>query len=104
MKSLMVGKCRNSAPSDTCARCAITFADARAYPTSMIVSMLASSNRAMVSSRRCCCVLAISDGHGFPLALARLEEPPGLHGLTVALAELALAENHLAVDAGRHDR
>ena len=58
----------------------------------MIVSMLASSSRAIVSSRRCCWVLAISDGDAFPLYLAGLQEPSRLHGLPVAVAELALAE------------
>src|SRR5882757_3550331 len=104
MKSPMVGKCRNNAPSETCARLAITAADARAYPTSTMVSMLASSSRAMVSSRRCCWVLAMSDGGFDWLAGARLQESAGLHGLSVAVAELAIAVDHRAVDTGRDDR
>ena len=41
------------APSEISARLVMTLADARAYPTSTMVSMLASSNRETVSSRRC---------------------------------------------------
>src|SRR5258708_16035275 len=104
MKSPMVGKCRNSAPSETWARRAITATEARAYPTSTIVSILASSSRATVSSRRCCWVLAMSDWRFRRLAGARAEEAAGLHGGAVPLAELTAAVHDCAVDPGRDDR
>ena len=67
----------------------------------MMVAMLASSRRAIVSSRRCCWVLAISDRDAIPVVrYACLQEPSGLHGLPVAVAEPALAEHDRAVDAG----
>lgn len=66
----MVSKCRNNAPPESPARRVITAAEARAYPTSMMVAMLASSSRATVSSRRCCWVLAMSGGHGEAGAVA----------------------------------
>src|SRR6478752_5123449 len=69
----------------------------------MMVSMLASSSLATVSSRRCCCVLAMSDRHFGALPGTRLQEPAGLCGRSVAFAELAVAIDHLAVDTGRDD-
>src|SRR5271155_655976 len=109
MKSPIVSKWRNSAPTDTPARLVITAADARAYPTSMIVAMLASSRRATVSSRRCCCVLAISEPRVRPGGLKFTGSGPQitarLHGLSVAVAELAVAEHdraaHTCCDHGR---
>src|SRR5882757_3787730 len=107
MKSPIVAKCRNSAPSDTWARLAITAADARAYPTSTIVSMDASSRRATVSSRRCCWVLATSDGSCHVRHDLRGETGVGpkevtrLHGRPVALAELAVAVHDGPADARR---
>src|SRR5882757_691318 len=109
MKSPMVAKCRNSAPSDTWARLAITAADARAYPTSTIVSMHASSRRATVSSRRCCWVLAMSDGSCHVRHDFRGETGTGpkevtrLHGRPVALAELAVAVHDGPADSRRDD-
>src|ERR1700722_15767961 len=104
MKSPIVSKCRNRAPTDTPARLVITAADARAYPISMIVAILASSSRATVSSRRCCWVLAISDPHtrtGRPRFIRNGPQITArLHGLSVAIAELAVAEHDRAVDAG----
>src|ERR1700733_15493084 len=109
MKSPMVLKWRNSAPTDTPARLVITAADARAYPTSMIVAMLASSRRATVSSRRCCWVRAIfSDLRARAGELranrTRPQVPAGLHGCAVAVAELTVAEHNCAADTGRDDR
>src|SRR5580693_4170543 len=102
MKSPMVSKCRNRAPTDTPARLVITAADARAYPTSMIVAMLASSSRATVSSRRCCCVLAISDLCEPWLTRAGPQVTTRLHGLSVAVAELAVAEHDCATHTRCH--
>src|SRR6478609_9727003 len=69
----------------------------------MIVSMLASSTRAIVSSRRSCWVRAISNRGVFPLRRAGLQEPSGLDRLPVAGTELALAEYDHAVDARGDD-
>src|SRR5690349_16923233 len=69
-----------------------------------MVSMLASSSRAMVSSRRCCWVLAMSGRDGLTRVLPGLEEPSGLDRFAVAVAERAVAEDDRAVDAGRDDR
>src|SRR5271166_390540 len=103
MKSPIVSKCRNSAPTDTPARLVITAADARAYPTSTMVSMQASSRRPTVSSRRCCWVLAMSGashsqahGGGPPHGRGprtRPQVPARLHGFPVAVAELSVAEH-----------
>src|ERR1700758_3459698 len=105
MKSPMLSKWRNKAPTDTPARLVITAADARAYPTSMIVVMLASSSRATVSSRRCCWV-AISDPRtrdgGLSMTRSGPQIPARLHRLSIAVAELAVAEHDCAVDAGGH--
>src|ERR1700744_5202489 len=103
MKSPIVSKWRNRAPTDTPARLVITAADARAYPTSRIVAMLASSNRATVSSRRCCWV-AMSDPRGLPLTRVGPQIPARLHRLSIAVAESAVAEHDRAVDAGDHHR
>src|ERR1700757_1692759 len=105
MKSPMVSKWRNSAPTDTPAHLVITAADALAYPISMMVLMLASRSRPMVSSRRCCWVLAISGSnfrgaHG-RMPLARPQVPARLHALAVAVAESAFLEDHSAVDTRR---
>src|SRR5882762_6218672 len=104
MKSPMVGKWRNSAPSETWARRAITAAEARAYPTSTIVSILASSSRATVSSRRCFWVLAMSDWRFRRLAGIGPQEVAGLHGGAVPLAEPTAAVHDCAVDSSRDDR
>src|SRR5882757_7600577 len=101
MKSPMVAKCRNSAPSDTWARLAITAADARAYPTSTIVSMHASSSRATVSSRRCCWVLAMSDTDLRGETGIGPKEVTRLHGRPVTLAELAVAVHDGPADTRR---
>src|SRR5258708_26695916 len=113
MKSPMVSKWRNKAPTDTPARLVITAADARAYPTSMMVAMLASRSRPTVSSRRCRWVLAMSDSdfhgaHAVGPLLARLpctrpQVPARLHALPVTLTELASAEDDLAAHARRDD-
>src|SRR3954467_11662864 len=68
-----------------------------------MVAMLASRRRAIVSSRRSCWVLAMSGRDGFPRGRTGLQEPSGLDGLPVAVAELAITEHHRAVDAGRDD-
>src|SRR6185312_8456485 len=104
MKSPIVSKCRNSAPTETPARLVISAADALAYPTSMIVAMLASSSRATVSSRRCRWVLAISGVDELPRG-GRRQEATGLRGRPVAFAEFTGAEDDLAVHAcGDHGR
>ena len=72
------GEVPERAPSETCARLVIAAADARAYPTSTMVAMLASSSRATVSSRRCCWVLAISGPGGIRDGTAGLQEAAGL--------------------------
>src|SRR5689334_5798189 len=95
MKSPIVSKWRNSAPTDTPARLVMVAADARAYPTSTIVSMHASISRATVSSRRCCCVLAISGVRR--LTVTRAQEATGLRGGAVSLAEFTVSEYHCAV-------
>src|SRR6516162_4699127 len=73
-----------------------------------MVAMQASRSRPTVSSRRCCWVLAMSvaDAQGpvFPTgALARPQVAARLHGLAVAVAELALAEDDGAAHTGRDD-
>src|ERR1700760_1279551 len=97
MKSPIVSKCRNRAPTETPARLVITAADARAYPTSMMVSMLASRSRPTVSSRRCCWVLAMSgsDFQGARDGLAHTgpQVPARFHRFPVAVAELAWTEH-----------
>src|SRR5258705_13052820 len=105
MKSPMVSKWRNKAPTDTPARLVITAADARAYPTSMMVAMLASRSRPTVSSRRCRWVLAISDAsaQGRSLPCTRPQVPSRLHRLPVTLTELAVPEDDLAAHARRDD-
>src|SRR5258705_13562159 len=67
----------------------------------MMVSMLASSRRAMVSSRRCCCVLAMSGKSFRGLCRIGLKEAAGLHGRPVTLTEHAVAEHDGAVDTRR---
>src|SRR6202000_2026062 len=94
MKSPIVSKGRNRAPTDTPARLVITAADARAYPTSTMLTIAASRSRPTVSSRRCCCVRALSGSGGQREAatepLAGPQVAPRLHGLAVAVPELAL--------------
>src|SRR5262245_292877 len=107
MKSPIVSKCRNRAPTDTPARLVMTAADARAYPTSMMVAMLASRSRPTVSARRCCWALAMSgsdflDAHAC-VALTRPQAAARLHGLPVTLTELASAEDDGAAHARRDD-
>src|ERR1700719_144835 len=104
MKSPMLAKWRNKAPTDTPARLVITAADARAYPTSTIVSMLASSSRATVSSRRCCWVLAMSGRRFRGAACARPQEVAGLRGRAVPVAEVTVAVDDRTVDSSRDDR
>src|SRR5690349_24659736 len=107
MKSPMVSKCRNSAPTDTPARLVISAADARAYPTSTIASTPASSSAAIVSSRRCCCVLAMSGANArvrLRGADTRGQEPARLRRRAVALAELTAAVYDGAGHPGRHHR
>src|SRR5689334_14164065 len=70
----------------------------------MMVSMLASSSRAMVSSRRCCCVRGMSGKRFRGFAAAGAKEAAGLRRRPVAIAELTVAEDHAAVDAGSDDR
>src|SRR3984957_2129942 len=107
MKSPIVSKWRNRAPTDTPARLVITAADARAYPTSTMLAIQASRSRPTVSSRRCCCVLAIS-GSDFDGALGCRPLLTGpqvaarLHGLSVTVAELAGAEDHGAAHTRRN--
>src|ERR1700722_19356703 len=103
MKSPMVAKCRNNAPSDTWARRAITAAEARAYPTSTMVSILASRSRETVSSRRCCWVLAMSGRCFRSAADARPQEVAGLRGRAVPVAEVTVAVDDRAVDSSRDD-
>src|ERR1700721_2196888 len=91
MKSPIVSKCRNKAPTDTPARLVITAADARAYPTSMIVAMLASGRRP--PPRR----------GELASARARPQVAAGLHRLPVAVAEFAVAEHDCAVHTRCHD-
>src|SRR3954462_737753 len=69
----------------------------------MMVSILASSSPAMVSSRRCCCVRAMSDKRFRGLTDASPQEPAGFDRRSVAIAELTVPEHHGAVDAGRDD-
>src|SRR3954468_15450740 len=69
----------------------------------MMVSTLASSSPAMVSSRRCCCVRAMSDKRFRGLADAGPQKAAGFRCRSVAIAELTVPEDDGAVDAGRDD-
>src|SRR5947209_15356596 len=70
----------------------------------MIVAMHASRSRPTVSSRRCCCVLAMSDadfrGTHAPVPLTGPQVPAGLGGEAVAVPEAPLAEDHRAAHTG----
>src|ERR1700704_630454 len=69
-----------------------------------MVSTLASSRRAMVSSRRCCCVLAMSGKSFRGLAGAGPKEATRLQCRAVALTELAVAVHDGPANARGNDR
>src|ERR1700722_1158121 len=68
-----------------------------------MVSILASSRRAMVSSRRCCCVLAMS-GKSFRGLAIGPNEAARLHCRAVTLTELAVAVHDGPANARGNDR